>query len=264
MEDLYGIKELYDVTFRALSPQKIGNKSFETNEVLLRFNTVSLAAVNASPSRRFARGGQNNTIQVGWESTENVQFQLSQGKFSQTQLGAFVNMKMAELETGTCVVPMTQELESDVGGHVNLKFPPILDNNTLRIYDAATGARITNFTLEDDNLLITPYTSILIDYTFLYTSKATIYKLGTSLINGFCKLEGKMRIKNENGSTQTGIVTIPKFQLMSDLRITLGTDAQFPFVGTLQGLGFATGDKHAPSVLSITWLDQELDGEDLV
>lgn len=256
MEEIFGTKELYDVTLRALSPQKIGNRSFGVNEILLRFDTVSIASINDSKTRRFARGGKNNTILLGWENTDNVQFQLSQGKFSKRQFAAMLNMRMVETEPKTCIVPMTQELESDSNGYMSLRFTPILDD-TFFIYDIE-GNRITNFTLEDNELQIAPYTSVLVDYTFLHESNATVYKLGTSLINGFCRLEGKMRMKNEDGSTQTGILVIPKFQLMSDLRITLGTDAPYPFLGTMQGLGFATGDKHAPSILSITWLDREI------
>lgn len=261
MEEIFGTKELYEVALKAIAPVLVAGRTFETNEAILRFDEVKIAALNEPKMRRFARGGLGNTVLIGWENVDNVQFNLSQGKFSKSQFGAFLNAQMLQLDTTTIIVPKTQRLESDISGYVPLKFPPILDS-TLFIYNEETGARITEYTIDEDNLQIEPYTSIIIDYTFHYTGNGTKYRLGTSLINGFVKLEGKMRFKNENGSTETGILTIPKFKLMSDLGIALGNES-VPMVGTLRGVGYASGNRNEPDICNIVWLDQEIDGEDL-
>jgi hypothetical protein len=262
MEEIFGTKELYGVTLKAIAPTRVGARNFEANEVILRFDKVTIAALNEPKMRRYARGGALNTVLIGWENVDNIQFMLSQGKFSKLQFGALINAQMVTMDTSAQVVPLTQRLESDSAGHISLKFPPIVDG-TLFIYNEETGERINTYTLDGDDLELAPYTSIIIDYTFHYSGNGTKYRLGTSLINGFVKLEGKMRFKNEKGSTQTGILIIPKFKLMSDLGMALGNE-NVPMIGTLRGVGYASGNRNEPDICSIIWLDQEINGEDLI
>jgi hypothetical protein len=48
-------------------------------------------------------------------------------------------------------------------------------------------------------------------------------KVGRRLIEGYLRLEGKTRLKDDNtGQVVTGLIVIPRLKLMSDLSMRLG------------------------------------------
>lgn len=64
---------------------------------------------------------------------------------------------------------------------------------------------------------------MILDYCFAYNSGATIARVGQPTFDGYLYLIGKTRFKDdESGATKTGIITIPRLKLVSDLSIRLG------------------------------------------
>ena len=107
-----------------------------------------------------------------------------------------------------------------------------------------------------------PYVEVISDYYSKYQDKSYEIKIGTPLTNGFLRLEGRTRLKDDNtGETVTGILTIPRLKLKSGLSMQLGQAAS-PAVGTFYGEGYPTGKRGHKVVSSLLILSQDID-EDL-
>jgi hypothetical protein len=66
----------------------------------------------------------------------------------------------------------------------------------------------------------------LVDYWYDYDNGYTTLTIGQALTRGYLSLIGKMRVKDDvTGRVTTGIISIPKLRLMSDLSIRVGSDA---------------------------------------
>ena len=72
MNSEFGLKELYDVTFRATYPIEVGNRTIEQKEVVAAFDKIILANFNEIRSMTRASGGFDNRGLVFWESTKEV------------------------------------------------------------------------------------------------------------------------------------------------------------------------------------------------
>lgn len=96
MENLMGMKELYDVTLKATYPIQIGQRTLEPGEIIARFDKIMLA--NFQELKRVARahGGYNDITYVTWETTKEVNLVFTQGIFSKSHLALLSNARLTE------------------------------------------------------------------------------------------------------------------------------------------------------------------------
>ena len=105
MEDLYGIKELYDLSIRAVNEEKIQDKIFKPNEILLHLDTVQIGVLTESVNRRYAQGGYNNKRLVTWENTPEIRFNFTKGVVSK------IGLALLAKYTVICKDPLDDEEE---------------------------------------------------------------------------------------------------------------------------------------------------------
>ena len=259
MEDNFGIKELYDVKLKANFPMTIGNKNYEVGETIIRFDKIQVAALDERKSRRSARGGFGNTRLIDWENTDEVSFSLSEGIISKVGLALLSNSILTKIEDERgIVIPYSQSLESNNEGKFETKFNPINDN-TLFIYNEENGEKIKPINIDGNIITIKEkFTKIIIDYTFNYINKSENYLIGKRLFDGYLKLEGKIRLRDdEDGHIKTGIIEMPKIKIMNDLKMRLGRDVS-PYVYQFNIIGVPVGARNDRYVCKISILDTEL------
>lgn len=261
MENYFGFKELYDVSIKAIFSIQIGDKVYEPNETILNFEKVIISSLNESKIRQSATGGKGNEELIYWEDTREVNFSLSQGIISKEGFALLSNSQLITQENYSLPIDFKEKKETNENGEILLKYSPNKDD-TLFIYNAATGEKINNYTLTDNLLILgEPFKEIIINYTFNYDKKIQILKVGERLTNGYLKLTGKMRLKDDfDGHVKTGIIEIPKIKLMSDLSLRLGEQAG-PQVSTFYISGYPIDDRREKTVCKIIFLDNEIDGD---
>ena len=264
MEDnsILGVKELYDVVLKAYTDTEINGVKVKEGQVIGRFDKIQIARLKEDKSYIAARGGFGNRELVVWDDTESIEITFTQGVFSKTQLSILLNAHMATKEAPSeQLVPYYEEDESNEEGKFTLSAIP--ERKGLFLYNKKTGEQITDYVVEGKEITINePYVEVISDYYSKYQDKSYEIKIGTPLTNGFLRLEGRTRLKDDNtGETVTGILTIPRLKLKSGLSMQLGQAAS-PAVGTFYGEGYPTGKRGHKVVSSLLILSQDID-EDL-
>ena len=85
--------------------------------------------------------------------------------------------------------------------------------------------------------------------------------IGRKYLNGFLELEGRTRIKDDTtGNVVTGIIRVPHFKLMSDLSISLGTNAS-PVVANFFGVGVPVGSRDTAYVSDFCFLSDDIESD---
>ena len=256
----FNFKELYEVSLKATYPIEVGGKKIEVGETIASFDRIQIANLQEIKQSTAARGGFDNRGHVFWETTKEVKINFVQGVFSKIQLALMINAKLIE-NNGEEIIPINkrEQLESDE----NRK---IIINHKLRepifIYDAATGEKLTNWTLDGTSIILDkPYQTVIVDYWYEYNNGCSVLIVGRPLTQGFFSLSGKTRIKDDiTGQVKTGIITIPKFKLMSDLSMRLGSDA-IPLVGRLDAIAVPVGARGQEKVMEIAFLNDDIDAD---
>jgi len=259
MEQLFGTKQLYDVVLKLTSPIEVSGRKYQAGEVIAAFDNLQVSDFDEVKKRAAARGGYKNESHVFWEDTVGMNFEFTEGVFSKMQLALMGNSYITNRNAGADCIPMQEKLETDENGIVKLKHEPSCE---LFVYNADTGEKIQDYTVDGVDIKINqPYQNLVIRYYFLYKTARTRIEVGRQFIYGFLRLEGKMRLKDDQtGQVTTGILTIPKLKIMSDLSMHLGKDAN-PMVATFSGTGYPAGEKGKKSVCEVILLEKDIDSD---
>ena len=111
-------------------------------------------------------------------------------------------------------------------------------------------------------MIASPYVSVIVDYTFLYLNNSESYFIGRRLLDGYLRLDGKIRLRDdEDGHIKTGIIEFPRVKLMSGLNMRLGSNVG-PHVYRFNLVGLPFGYRKDKYVCKITILDTELPSEE--
>lgn len=260
MENLMGLKELYDVVLKATYPIEIGNKVIEEGEVILAFDNIQIAGLSEVKKYVSAQGGFDNRELITWETTKELSLSFSQGVFSKRQLALLSNSKLIELEPNNSTILITNReyCESDENGKIILKQVPV---GKTSVYNEETGEKLEH-TLSDKEITISePYVNTYITYDSEYVNGGNVIRIGNRLFRGYLKLQAKTRLKEDtNGRTVTGIFEIPKLKLMSDLSIRLGRTAD-PAIISFNAAGIPIGGRGASYVYNLYSLNDDIDSD---
>lgn len=255
--DSFSFKDFENVRLKATYNMKIGDREFVEGETLAVFDKIQIAGLSENVKRVQASGGFDNRARVFWETTQEERLTFSQGIFNKLQFALLSNANVIDInEEDAIEVTFQESLESDENGRIVLKYTPTRD---LFIYDIATGAKISNFTSEDNLVTIeTPFLNVSVIYVYNYTNGGKVFKIGQRLFNGFVSLEGQTRVKDDTtGQVVTGLIKIPHLKLMSDMSIRLGAQAN-PVVANFAAVGVPVGSRGNTYVSEFYYLSDDI------
>ena len=256
----FSFKELEKVSLKATYTIEIGSRTFEPGEIITAFDKIQIAGLNETNRITTAHGGFDDRARVFWETAKEEQLVFSQGVFTAAQFALLNNSRLLEVAQNTeTLITEIEELESDEHNNVTLKHTP---KQNLYLYEKATGARITTFTINANVITISnPYIDVVVTYTYAYTNSAQIIQLGQRFLNGFLELEGRTRIKDDiTGNVTTGIIRIPRLKLMSDLSIRLGTQAS-PNIASFRAVAVPVGSRGNTYISEMILLSDDIESD---
>lgn len=260
MTNELGFKELYEVSLKSTSNIEVNGVQIEPGETIASFDRIQIANFQEIKNIVSANGGWDNRAHIYWETTKEIKINFTQGIFSKIQLALMSNSQLVENE-GEQIIPINirQEYESDDRGKIVI-------GRTLRepifVYDKTTGKKITGWTATTDSILLNEaYKSVVVDYWYDYDNGCVTMTVGRPLTRGYLSLTGKMKVKDDvTGKVTTGIITIPKLRLMSDLSMRVGSDA-IPQVGRLEAVAVPEGVRGQQKVMELTFLNDDIDAD---
>lgn len=298
MDNLVGMKEMYDINIRLNQPLEIGGRKYDINETILSFERADIAQVQENKEHKQARGGYNNNMLIDWEIDKEVTFAITHGILSPTTWAVLSNSKLNK--KGAKSVSFKEQLtviEDEDFWYVDLKYIPNHVDGTwglqgnpeneqmpmgrrewlplkplppksdrfLFCYDMETGNRIMKFDICGNRIIFRgEHRKVMVDYTFDYVDDILQLDIGNRLINGFLNLTAKVTAKDFfTGEPRTAIIEIPKLKIVSSLSMKLGTSYNEPIINDFYFIGYPQEGQRAEmnSVCRFTFLNSELTGE---
>lgn len=256
--DLFSMRDLKDVYFKATHPIEIDGRTIEPGEILMAFDKLQIASLNEVKQHVSARGGFDNRGLVFWDTTREITLQFSTGVFSKLQFGLLSTAKLIKKQQEQPILVSVQEKkETDAEGRVQLSHVPA---RSLFLYNGETGEKVVFTREEEQDVLFVgePYFDVIASYEWECQKDAHLAQIGNNLLKGFVSFEAKTRIQDDKtGEFETVLIKIPKLKLMSDLSIRLGDQAN-PVVGSFVAVGVPVGSRGNSYVAEFTFLDGNL------
>jgi hypothetical protein len=79
---LFGVREIANVTFKALSEQKIGSTTFKKNQPVLHIDTAKTSSLEQAATTVYAQGGRGNARLIAWEGEKTLTFTIEDALLS--------------------------------------------------------------------------------------------------------------------------------------------------------------------------------------
>ena len=260
MENEFSLKELYDVFLKTTYPMEIAGRQFQKGETLCVFDKIQISQFNEKKIVITAHGGFEDRDRVFWESTKDVDLVFSQGIFNHLQFALLVNARLIYTkENDSIKIPKREVLESNGNGEISLTMIPC---GEVFFYKKTTNEKV-EVELIEEGVYLAPenYTEYVCDYYYDYNDGAQFVTIGNQLINGFLRLEGNTRVKDDiTGKPRTGIIEIPKLKLMSGLSMRLGKNAN-PVVANFKTVAIPVGTGGHSTVINIFFLNDDIDSD---
>lgn len=257
----FSMKELYSVVLKTTYPIEIEGQEIEAGEVVAAFDKIQISNWKEISNYVTAHGGYQDAPRVWWENTKDVKINFSQGIFSELQFALMSNSRLVNEITSNekLMISKREEVETSENGEFEIEKEP---QGRIFVYEKKTKQKIGS--IESSGRYYKtdmPFTDLIIDYNYEYTSKYRKMIVGQRLIEGFLTLEGKTRVKDDiTGRVRTGIIYIPKLKLTSDLSMNLGENAT-PVLGYMSAIACPTGSRGNPKVIEIAFLDDDIDSD---
>lgn len=261
-EEIFGTKELYDVCLKTTYPMEIGGIQFSQNETIIEFEKIQMMSTQTLTRTFSAKGGYIGETLVNWQNVSEIEFQFSQGVCSFEQLAILSNARLVNKADNSILID-NKEIVQNENNLLTLSQVPT--SESVFIYNKDTGEKILDFSINENIITLDNKYSNIIDilvrYQYYYKNKSQVLQVGKQLTSGFLSLTGRMSLKDDNsGRVVTGIITIPKLKLMSDLSIRLGQNLS-PMMTNFYGVGYPVGDRENKTVCEIIKLNDNIDSD---
>jgi hypothetical protein len=257
MLEQYGIQQIYSIAIKALSPVKIGNKQYGTNEVILYLKDVEAGKLVEDTSIREAEGGQDNPRLIQWLTHSNVNFLVSKGVLSKRELNFLLDSNI--IQKDNILVSLREEHTASSTGIITLNKVP---QPGIYCYDEQ-GDIIRGISRDGRQLSLGEgYANqeITVDYSY-EIEKAHTYSIRKDFLSNIVvKAEIQFLLKDDNdGEEYTGILIIPTANVVGDINLIMGKKAT-PIVGdfAIQSVQSKTESRDKRSNYILKILDRDI------
>lgn len=260
---LYGAKELHDVTIKALSPFTFGDREVQAGEPVAVFDSIQYAIFTENKRQTDARGGFKNKSHVHWEDTDSVSLTFTQGIFSLADLALLGN---AAFESHTLIkIPKLESLKTSESSSLTLSHKPIPETLFLYYEDTVKSRRRITSDMYDlvDNIVTfkaeePEFTRVRAVYDFEHLNENKVISVGKPMANVYLELTGRTTMVDEqSGERSPAIIRIPKMKITSGFSIVLGKDVT-PMNIAFSVEGYPAGNKGQERVMEVIVLDDKI------
>lgn len=278
-----GIKELEHVVLKAKEEMILGDRVFEAGEPVLFFRNIQVALLSEDARMVAAQGGFLNQPRVIWEDRNNTTFQFSNGTLNPISLNLLIEANVIHKEK--TLVPFQEfiEIEKDLDTKslrtIVLKYNPSYEKkrfyygfsaenlqvplkvvSEISQYDEITKRTKTSVTI-DASSFDGELEGIMADYYFIPEKDPIIYSMDRERKPNLYTLEATFYLKDENdGLLHTGIIEMPKVQIMSNINLRMGERAD-PTVGTFRIVAMPENyDNYNSVVWRMLYLENDIYG----
>ena len=120
MQTRFGSREICNVTFKAKSKKKIGNKTFEKGEPIYIFDSLKASTLEGASTTVYAQGGRGNSRLIAWEGEKTVTFTMEDALISPLTFSILSGAGLDEYTDTVTKVHFSDTVKCTNAGTLNL------------------------------------------------------------------------------------------------------------------------------------------------
>lgn len=234
----FGVREICDVTFKALQGTKIGSMEVRKGQPVLYIDTAKTSTIEGAATTVYATGGRGNSRLIAWEGEKTLTFTVEDALLSPIGFAMLSGAGLLNLESKNAQVHCTATVFSDNDGvitlddAINLGAPcfvmeleggsivDIVEDYEQPVVDAAT--KTTTITLPTDGAYANK--TFFVDYYVTKTSGVTEIQIDAENFAGYYYVEGSTLFRRESdGVDLPAEICFPKVKIQSNFTFQMAS-----------------------------------------
>ena len=257
----FGVREICDVVFKALTSTDIGNQHFDAGQPVLYIDTAKTASLEGAATTVYAQGGKGNPRLIGWEGEKTITFTIEDALMSpisfhmlsgagvvkgcnaegdKAEKKIYVHTtydlvaEAGEGENGGTVAVLTPELRKGAELVVSKEapvYPVVLDaaGAVAHYLPAVKDDEIAGLGSEEDIIFtlsgdVNPGDAVRIDCYTVHTEGATQLEIEAGTFAGYYYIEASTLFRDEaTGVDMPAEFVIPRGKIQSNFTFTMAS-----------------------------------------
>ena len=274
----FGVREICDVTFKALQTVTIGGKTFTKGAPVLYIDSAKTSTIEGAATTVYATGGKGNSRLIAWEGEKTLTYTVEDALLSPigfailSGAGLFkaaddnkMNVHCTAIEYANAGKFTLTSLGSDTLSTSAPIFVMKYEDGSISEFVEVTKGTGNEYTIKGD----TSYTgNVFVDY---YVSKSTVSEMTIDAENfaGFYYVEASTLFRRESdGKDLPAEIVFPRVKIQSNFTFTMassGDPSTFTFtMDAFPGYTFFETNKKVLCAMQIIDEDVESKGQEAV
>jgi hypothetical protein len=262
----FGVREICDVTFKALQKGWLGNMEVQAGQPVLYIDSAKTSTIEGAATTVYATGGKGNSRLIAWEGEKTLTFTVEDALLSPVGFAILSGAGLYDinkLANETAMVHTTAITELDSDGKPILDGEPAADA-PMFVMGYEDGSITGMLSKGENDSYGAAKTSVFVDY---YVSKKTVTELDIDAANfaGFYYVEAATLFRRESdGKDLPAEIVFPRVKIQSNFTFNMASSGDpSTFTFTMDAFpAYTYFDKKKKVLCAIQIIDEDASQEE--
>ena len=231
----FGVREICDVTFKALQKGKMGSMDVVQGQPVLFIESAKTSTIEGAATTVYATGGRGNARLIAWEGEKTLTFTVEDALLSEVGFAILSGAGLFEAsESQVAYVHMTQigevkdgavSIEVDTGESISENAPIFV-----MLYKDGSIGKLLKGTYSNNKFTLAESQDaddgdqVFIDFYIEKTSLVTEMQIDAENFAGYYYVEGQTLFRRESdGKDLPANIVFPKVKIQSNFTFTMAS-----------------------------------------
>ena len=221
----FGVREICDVTFKALQSGYLGSMPVAKGQPVLYIDTAKTSTIEGAATTVYAQGGKGNSRLIAWEGEKTLTFTVEDALLSPVGFAILSGAGLYDIEAlketamvhCTAITVLDAKGKPELDGEASSKAPMFV----LEYNDGSIGAVLT---AGEDGNYGTAGTSVFVDYYVEKAKGVTELNIDAENFAGYYYVEASTLFRRESdGKDLPAEIVFPRVKIQSNFTFTMAS-----------------------------------------
>ena len=227
----FGVREICDVTFKALQNVKVGALDFKKGQPVLYIDSAKTSTIEGAATTVYATGGRGNSRLIAWEGEKTLTFTVEDALLSEVGFAILSGAGLFNKEPKKYNVHCTEIVTTDSEAKCELSIAEgdVISENApifvMEYEDGSIGTMKTNLSVSEKTIEgLEANKTYFVDYYVVKNAAVTEMNIDAENFAGYYYVEAATLFRRESdGKDLPAEIIFPRVKIQSNFTFTMAS-----------------------------------------
>lgn len=263
----FGVREICDVTFKALQNVQVGDLNFKKGQPVLYIDSAKTSTIEGAATTVYATGGKGNSRLIAWEGEKTLTFTVEDALLSEVGFAILSGAGLFNDTARTYNVHCTEIVTTDADGNceLNLAEGDVVSENApffaMEYVNGSIASMVEGANVEGKAVTgLTKNSSYFVDYYVVKKAAVTEMNIDAENFAGYYYVEAATLFRRESdGKDLPAEIIFPRVKIQSNFTFTMASSGDpSTFTFTMDAMpGYTWFEKDKKVLCAIQVIDED-------